>query len=239
MLRRKTQRARNRRSERLRGSADLASLIRKPGVQVTLVAAAVVQFSAIQSGQKEQGALAAFELTPVTVTEPNMLESEITEAWRARAVERESARLLAEYNSRGYRVSSTLAKQISEAAVEEGIEPALAFGLVRAESSFRIQATSRVGAVGLTQLMPRTAAWMEPGVTRAQLRDPETNLRIGMRYLRYLLDKYDGDEKLALTAYNRGPGTVDRALRRGASPDNGYADFVYDNPNHGHRLFTR
>jgi hypothetical protein len=68
---------------------------------------------------------------------------------------------------------------------------------------------------------------MEPGVTRAQLRDPETNLRIGFKYLRYLIDKYEGDEKLALLAYNRGPGTVDRALRQGRNPDNGYADFVY------------
>jgi soluble lytic murein transglycosylase-like protein len=237
--RRNTQRAGKRKIARLRGAGDLASLIRKPAVQVTLVAAAVVQFAAVQSGQKEQGMLAAFELSPVTVSEPNLLESEIAEAWRVRAVERESERLLAEYRSRGYRLTPTLAHQISEAAVEQGIEPALAFGLVRAESSFRNQATSRVGAVGLTQLMPRTASWMEPGVTRAQLRDPETNLRIGMRYLRYLLDKYEGDETLALTAYNRGPGTVDRALRRGASPDNGYADFVYGNPNHGHRLFTR
>jgi soluble lytic murein transglycosylase-like protein len=87
--------------------------------------------------------------------------------------------------------------------------------------------------------MPRTAAWMEPGVTRAQLRDPETNLRVGFKYLRYLLDKYEGNEDLALLAYNRGPGTVDRALRRGSNPDNGYAKFVRGEKNHGHRLFTR
>jgi hypothetical protein len=239
VLRRKTQRAKNRRKERLRGAGDFGSLIRKPAVQVTLVLAAVVQFAAVQGGESSDGVLTAFELAPVLVSEPNLLESEIAEAWRVKALERESERLLTEYRSRGYPVTPKLAHQISEAAVEQGIEPALAFGLIRAESSFRTQATSRVGAVGLTQLMPRTAAWMEPGVTRSQLRDPETNLRIGMRYLRYLLDKYEGDEKLALTAYNRGPGTVDRALRRGRSPDNGYADFVYGNPNHGHRLFTR
>jgi soluble lytic murein transglycosylase-like protein len=71
------------------------------------------------------------------------------------------------------------------------------------------------------------------------LRDPETNLRVGFKYLRYLLDKYNGDENLALTAYNRGPGTVDKALRRGGNPDNGYAAFVRGESNHGHRLFTR
>ena len=103
----------------------------------------------------------------------------------------------------------------------------------------RNAATSPVGAVGLTQLMPATARWMEPGVTRSELRDPETNLRIGFKYLRYLLEKYDGNENLALLAYNRGPGTVDKALKRGRDPDNGYAAFVKGEKGHGHRLFTR
>jgi soluble lytic murein transglycosylase-like protein len=208
-------------------------------VQLVLIVAAAVQFAAVQGGEEGESLLAAVELAPVSVTTPIWLEGEIPAAWQARAIERESQRLLTEYRSRGYPVTPKLANQISEAAVEHGIEPALAFGLVRAESSFRNQATSRVGAVGLTQLMPRTAAWMEPGVTRTQLRDPETNLRIGFKYLAYLVEKYEGDEKLALLAYNRGPGTVDRALRRGGSPDNGYADFVYGKENHGHRLFTR
>jgi soluble lytic murein transglycosylase-like protein len=218
-------------------------------VQVTLVVAACAQFAAVKSGAvavEERPAevvgalnLTPLELEPVLVSEPDVIPEGIASAWQEKALERESERLLSEYRSRGYRVTPTLAQQISAAAIEHGIEPSLAFGLVRAESSFRTQATSRVGAVGLTQLMPRTAAWMEPGVTRSELRDPETNLRIGFKYLRYLLDKYEGDEKLALLAYNRGPGTVDRALRRGRSPDNGYADFVYGNANHGHRLFTR
>lgn len=137
-----------------------------------------------------------------------------------------------------FRLSREMAETIFDAATEAEIDPEIAFGLVRAESSFRNQATSPVGAVGLTQLMPRTAAWMEPGVTRTQLRNPQTNLRIGFKYLNYLLDKYEGSEDLALLAYNRGPGTVDRALRRGADPDNGYAAFVRGKENHGHRLFT-
>jgi soluble lytic murein transglycosylase-like protein len=74
--------------------------------------------------------------------------------------------------------------------------------------------------------MPRTAAWMEPGVTRAQLRDPETNLRIGFKYLRYLLDKYEGDERpraagVQSRVRHGGPGAA-----AGRNPDNGYADFV-------------
>ncbi len=79
---------------------------------------------------------------------------------------------------------------------------------------------------------------MRPGVTRKQLRDPDTNLRVGFKYLRYLMDKYDGNEKLALLAYNRGPGTVDKALKRGRNPDNGYADFVKGKKDHGHKLYT-
>jgi soluble lytic murein transglycosylase-like protein len=148
------------------------------------------------------------------------------EAWRRVATERESQRLAAEYVNRGYRVSPQLAREIHDAALRYEIDPQIAFGLVRAESSFRNSATSHVGATGLTQLMPRTAAWIAPGTTRSDLRDPQKNLDVGFRYLRYLLDKYDGDVRLALLAYNRGPGTVDRVLRRGGNPDNGYVEMV-------------
>jgi soluble lytic murein transglycosylase-like protein len=83
-----------------------------------------------------------------------------------------------------------------------------------------------VGAIGLTQLMPRTARWMGPGISTRDLRNPEVNVRIGLAYLRYLLDRYDGDLHLALLAYNRGPGTVDGVLRRGGDPDNGLVGMV-------------
>jgi soluble lytic murein transglycosylase-like protein len=83
-----------------------------------------------------------------------------------------------------------------------------------------------VGAIGLTQLMPATAKWFHRGVTRSDLRNPDVNLSIGFRYLHELIDKYDGNTDLALTAYNRGPGTVDRVLKRGGNPDNGYAAMV-------------
>jgi soluble lytic murein transglycosylase-like protein len=125
-----------------------------------------------------------------------------------------------------YPVTRQMAEDIFDAAAEAGVDPDLAFGLVKAESSFSNGATSHVGAVGLTQLMPRTAAWMEPGVTTRDLRDQRTNLRIGFTYLNYLIDKYRGDENLALLAYNRGPGTVDRVLRQGGNPANGYVEMV-------------
>jgi soluble lytic murein transglycosylase-like protein len=125
-----------------------------------------------------------------------------------------------------YKISTTLAKDIHKAASEAGISPKVAFGLVRAESSFRTAAVSPVGAIGLTQLMPATAKWLEPGISRQQLKNPETNLRIGFKYLKQLIHKYDGNEELALLAFNRGPGTVDKVLKRGGNPDNGYADKV-------------
>jgi soluble lytic murein transglycosylase-like protein len=125
-----------------------------------------------------------------------------------------------------YKIPKTLAHDIVRAATDEDISPRTALGLVRAESSFRTAAVSPVGAIGLTQLMPATAKWLQPGVTRQELKNPETNLRIGFKYLRSLIDKYDGNETLALTAFNRGPGTVDKLLKRGANPDNGYAEKV-------------
>ncbi len=128
--------------------------------------------------------------------------------------------------ARQYGVSVPLAREIYAAAREYGIDPKVAFGLVRTESSFRRTVVSHAGAVGYAQVLPSTARWIEPGTTRSDLFDTRTNLRVGFKYLRYLLDKYNGDMRLALTAYNRGPGTVDRVLARGGNPDNGYAGKV-------------
>jgi soluble lytic murein transglycosylase-like protein len=125
-----------------------------------------------------------------------------------------------------YSISEPLARQIHKAAVANGIAPHTAFGLVRAESSFKTGAVSPVGAVGLTQIMPATARWLKPGTTRRDLMNPSFNLNLGFRYLRQLIDDYKGNERLALTAFNRGPGTVNSLLRRGRNPDNGYADKV-------------
>jgi soluble lytic murein transglycosylase-like protein len=74
--------------------------------------------------------------------------------------------------------------------------------------------------------MPRTAQYFEPSIQRADLFDPETNLRIGFRFLKELIAKYDGDIDLALHAYNRGPTIVDRVVEGGGDPANGYAAAV-------------
>lgn len=219
----------------------LRTLLGRRWVQVLLAGTTALTVVGTVSQGKPADGLAVTSPTliaPLLPVEVSGGES-VADAWRQRAVERESQRLAQEYVGKGYRVTPQLARNIGEAARKYDIEPEMAFGLVRAESSFRNTATSPVGAVGLTQLMPRTAAWIEPGTTRAELRDPRRNLEIGFKYLRYLIDKYDGDTRLALLAYNRGPGTVDRALSRGRNPDNGYADFVLGKPNHGHTLYTR
>ncbi|HEY0305863.1 MAG TPA: lytic transglycosylase domain-containing protein [Longimicrobiales bacterium] len=125
-----------------------------------------------------------------------------------------------------YEIDEALARDIYQIAQEEGIDPKVAYGLVKTESSFRNTAVSHVGARGLTQVMPRTARWMIPGTKETDLHDQKTNLRLGFRYLNQMIDKYKGDVRLALLAYNRGPGTVDKILKRGGDPNNGYADKV-------------
>jgi soluble lytic murein transglycosylase-like protein len=125
-----------------------------------------------------------------------------------------------------YGIARDLAEDIYDIAREENIEPRLAYGLIKTESTFNERAISHVGARGLTQVMPRTANWMVPGTKAEDLYNRETNLRLGFRYLDQMIDKYRGDVRLALLAYNRGPGTVDRVLKRGGNPDNGYADKV-------------
>ena len=138
-------------------------------------------------------------------------------------------RTIATY-ARRYGIRRELAAAIDRAARAEGVKVELAFRLVRVESAFRERAVSHVGAVGLTQLMPATAAELQPGITRAQMFDRDTNLRLGFRYFRWLLRRYHGDVELALHAYNRGPGTVARIRKKGGDPANGYADKVLGGP---------
>lgn len=122
-----------------------------------------------------------------------------------------------------YRISTQLARTIQTQAEAQGLDPELGFRLVRAESNFNPRARSHAGALGLTQLMPYTARWLDRGMTSPErIMQPEANLAAGFRYLRRLIDKY-GDLRLALLAYNRGEGAVDRDLRRGRNPENGYS----------------
>ncbi len=133
----------------------------------------------------------------------------------------ERATKIINFSSR-YDIGADLAGNIVDVASAEGIDPELAFRLVKLESDFNPHATSPVGAVGLTQVMPSTARYYVKGITRERLYDPTTNLRVGFRYLRGLVDEYHGDVKLALLVYNRGPVAVEKSRAQGDNPSNGY-----------------
>ena len=100
-------------------------------------------------------------------------------------------------------VPPQFAAALKQAAVSANLSPTLLSALVWQESRWNPSAISPKGAIGLAQLMPATAR--DLGVNPA---DPSANLVGGARYLRYLLDQFDGNVEKALAAYNAGPGRV-------------------------------
>jgi soluble lytic murein transglycosylase-like protein len=97
---------------------------------------------------------------------------------------------------------------ITQAAVHAGLPPAIVHSIARAESGYREDAVSPKGAIGLMQLMPKTAAEL-----KADPHDPAQNADAGARYLRDLLQKYENDPhqvSKAVAAYNAGPAAVDK-----------------------------
>ncbi len=94
---------------------------------------------------------------------------------------------------------------VQEAAAQNGLDPCLILSLMRAESSFNRSAVSVKGASGLMQLMPETATRF--GVKN--IFDPRENVMGGTKYLRWLLDRFNGDVRLALAGYNAGEGAVE------------------------------
>jgi soluble lytic murein transglycosylase-like protein len=101
---------------------------------------------------------------------------------------------------------ASIQNSIQAAARTYNLPSKLIRSVIRTESNFRADAVSPAGAQGLMQLMPATAR--ELGVTDPF--DVAQNIDGGARYLRQMLDRFDGDLKLALAAYNAGPGTVQR-----------------------------
>lgn len=122
---------------------------------------------------------------------------------------------------------------IQKASGDYSLPAYLIKGVIATESSFRQSAVSSCGAEGLMQLMPGTARML--GVTDSF--DPAQNIDGGTRYLRQLIDRYDGDVRLALAAYNCGPGRVAQMIEGAdgdvyesvASSVRGYVDNVISN----------
>jgi Rod binding domain-containing protein len=103
-------------------------------------------------------------------------------------------------------IKSQFGEIIAEAAHESKLDSALIQSVIKAESNGDPNAISRAGAKGLMQLADSTA--LDLGVVNPF--DPRANVLGGARYLRNLIDRYKGDLRLALAAYNAGPGTVER-----------------------------
>lgn len=122
-----------------------------------------------------------------------------------------------------FRIDLTMASLIVDVALAEGISPDLGARLVRVESAFNPSAVSYANAIGLAQVLLSTAQEVVPGITLRGLFDPKTNLHVGFRYLRRLLDYYGGDVELALYAYNMGLGRVNGYIARGERPRSSYA----------------
>jgi len=112
---------------------------------------------------------------------------------------------------------------IRQQAAEKNLDPALIAAVIYQESKFRDR-TSSAGAKGLMQLLPGTAEFIahKSGGTRFELQDlgtPQINIAYGSWYLRYLIERYNGDKTLAVAAYNAGEDNVDKWVDAAGGPD--------------------
>ena len=137
-----------------------------------------------------------------------------------------TAEVLAHFEGRHTLLSErdlvSLAETIVEEAGRHGLDPSLVLAVIEVESGYHSQAVSRVGALGLMQLMPATGrelARKHDVEWRGEesLFDPIVNVKLGTAYLKQMADRYGGDIRIALAAYNWGPGRIDGFLRRGVT----------------------
>ncbi len=106
---------------------------------------------------------------------------------------------------------------VKQSASRHGLPPELVLAVIQIESSFNPEARSPMGARGLMQLMPATAASLAQKLSYESydIEDPAFNIEAGTYYLAYLLQMFHGDLRLALAGYNNGPERIGRWLKQG------------------------
>lgn len=150
--------------------------------------------------------------------EPTRLQAEGVRPVRHPDFQRIDAALAARAPGWGIELREHVAQAIAEESERAGLDPMLVMALIQVESEFRQHAESVVGARGLMQLRPSTLVWVaqREGIKLSQGEleaDPSLNVRLGVRYLKYLKDLVRGRLDLALMAYNAGPNRVIAAYK--------------------------
>jgi soluble lytic murein transglycosylase-like protein len=204
-----------------RTTLTLSTVLTRGGVILTAAVVLSALAGAVSTAERTTEMSAT---TSTKVVTDSALRAELDAAQSALTIERLKLRrsnAVLAYSAQ-YRIPADLSAAIYDHAVTEGIEPQVAFRLVKVESNFMPKAKSRANAIGYTQLQLATAREYEPWVSEKDLHTRDVNLRIGFRFLKDLMRRYGGDEQIALLAYNRGPARVNEYLEGGVDPDNGY-----------------
>lgn len=165
------------------------------------------------AARAQQRPLSPPERAPVPLSEADQRRAEAEESARRKAgppaqPAGAAIKVKIPVASMGRHISSgnaLLDVMVNEAAAQQGLDPCLIFSVMKAESAFNRLAVSPKGASGLMQLMPATAARF--GVRN--IFEPRENVFGGARYLRWLLNRFGGDVRLALAGYNAGEGAVE------------------------------